>query len=293
MISPELQKKIKLIEISTRRILDDVMTGNYRSHFKGQGMQFAEHRTYVPGDDVRHIDWKVSARTRDVLVKKFEEERELNVFLVVDLSASGNFGSNEKLKIEAVAEIASMLAHAAAHTGDKVGALLFAGEVEKIIPPKKGRAHVLRIVRDILSHQTKSSGTNLKNALETAMRVMKHKGIVFVISDFIASDYDSAIQRLGRKHDVVAVRVMDGKEFEIPPIGSVFLLNPETQEETTIDTRSYAFKKWIELEKKENEQRYQKTFLRSRIEELAVQSKEDYGEAVVRFFRARHQRRSR
>src|SRR5579872_5223628 len=154
------------------------MSGAYRSHFKGHGVQFSEHRLYVPGDDIRHIDWKVSARTRDPLIKKFEEERELTVLLVVDVSGSGAFGSDAKLKSEVAAEIGGMLAYAAIHTGDKVGVLLFAGEVECIIPPKKGRQHILRIIRDILGFTPKSreKGTNLKGALEAAGRVMKHSG---------------------------------------------------------------------------------------------------------------------
>src|SRR6185295_13045743 len=158
MLPEELLRKVRQIEITTRKMVSDVMSGSYRSHFKGHGVQFSEHRLYVPGDDVRHIDWKVTARTRDPLIKKFEEERELTVFLVVDVSGSGSFGSDAKLKSEIAAEVGGMLAYAAIHTGDKVGVLLFAGEVECIIPPKKGRQHVLRIIRDILASVQKPGG---------------------------------------------------------------------------------------------------------------------------------------
>lgn len=292
MIPEELRKKVHLIEISTRKIINDVMSGNYKSHFKGQGVQFSEHRTYVAGDDVRHIDWKVSARTRDVMLKKFEEERELSVFLVVDLSASGQFGSKEKLKVEAAAEIGSLLAYAAEKTGDKIGALLFAGEVEKIIPPKKGRAQVFRIVRDILGYAPKTRGTSLAQALDSANRIMKHSGVVFVISDFIAKDYESSLRRLSKRHDVVAIRVTDGREFEVPSIGSIYLTDPETGQEGMVDTSSYAFKRWIAKEKKEYDAAFKSVFSKSRIEELLIRTREDYGEAVVRFFRTRARRRS-
>src|SRR6478672_9943959 len=186
MLSEELRKKVRLIEIQNRKVIDNVLTGQYRSHFKVHGVQFSEHRLYVPGDDIRHINWNVSARTRDPLVKKFEEERELSVFLVVDLSKSESFSSSTKLKSEVAAEIAGMLAYAASHTGDKVGVMLFAGEVEKIIRPKKGRQHILRIIRDMLAYRSTTKGTDLAGALDGAGRIMKHAGVVFVLSDFLA-----------------------------------------------------------------------------------------------------------
>ena len=212
MLPEEILRKVKLIEISTRKVVDDVLTGQYRSHFKGQGVQFSEHRLYVPGDDVRHINWKVSARTKDPLIKKYDEERELTVFIVVDVSGSQTFGSSEKLKSQIAAELGGMLAYAATHTGDRVGVLIFAGEVERIIPPKKGRQHILRVIRDLLTHQSTSRGTDLAGALEATGRIMKHSGVVFVISDFIAENYDIPLKRLARKHDVVAIRVEDEKE---------------------------------------------------------------------------------
>src|SRR5689334_23002093 len=153
-LDDELLRKVRMIEITTRKMVDDALTGQYRSHFKGQGVQFSEHRVYSSGDDVRHIDWKASARAREPLIKKFDEEREMNVFLVVDLSGSKTFGSQVKLKSEIAAEIGGMLAYAATHTGDRVGALIFAGQVEHIVPPKKGRQHVLRLIRDLLSHKS-------------------------------------------------------------------------------------------------------------------------------------------
>ncbi|MEK6578544.1 MAG: DUF58 domain-containing protein [Bdellovibrionota bacterium] len=282
-----------MIEFTTRKMVDDAMSGQYKSHFKGAGVQFSEHRLYVPGDDVRHIDWKVSARSRDPLIKKYEEERELTVFLVVDVSGSEDFGSNEKLKSEIAAEIGGMLAYAAVHSGDKVGVLLFSGEIEKIIPPKKGKQHILRIVREILSFAPKSRGTDLKGALEGAGRIMKHSGIVFIISDFMAKDYGIALRRLGRKHDVVAIRVGDEREAKVPNVGQVLLLDPETGKEVFIDTGSYTFKKWMAEFSQKHESDTQNILKSSGVEWLKVVTKEDYAEAVVRFFRARARRSSR
>jgi len=291
MLSEELRKKVKLIEVTTKRVIDDVMSGGYRSHFKGQGMQFSEHRVYVAGDDVRHIDWKVSARTREPLVKKFEEERELNVLFVVDFSGSGLFGSKKTTKTEASAEIAALLATAAERTGDKTGLILFAGEIEKRVPPKRGKSHLLRIVRDILGTVPKTKGTNLKGALETAARIMKHQGIIFVISDFMATDYETALKRLARKNEVVAVRVRDKHEWDIPNVGAIAVVDPETGEEGIIDPRSYRFRTWFEKYKKEVDQRFTSACRGTGIEALPIETREDHVQAVVRFFQARHRLR--
>ncbi len=288
MLSEELRKKVKLIEITTKRVIDDVMSGGYRSHFKGQGMQFAEHRVYVAGDDVRHIDWKVSARTREPLVKKFEEERELNVLFVVDFSGSGGFGSRKTTKREASAEIAALLATAAERIGDKTGLILFAGAIEKRVAPKRGKSHLLRIVRDILGTEPKSKGTNLRGALETATRIMKHHGIVFVISDFMATDYETSLKRLARKNEVVAVRVSDLHEWEIPNIGSIAVVDPETGEEGIVDPRSYRFKNWFEKYRKDIDGRFKNACRGAGVEILPIETREDHVQAVVRFFQARH-----
>lgn len=291
MLPEELVKKVRLIEISTRRAVEDLMSGQYRSHFKGHGVQFSEHRIYVPGDDVRHIDWKVSARTRDPHLKKFDEERELTVFLVVDVSGSKQFGSTAKLKSEVAAEIAGMLAYAAVHTGDKVGLLLFAGRVEKIIPPKKGRQHILRVIREILAFEPKSKGTALKSALEGAQRIMKHSGIVFVLSDFIADDYEVSLRRLARKHDVIAIQVADEKEEAPPELGQWLASDPETGQEVFVDTSSYAFKKWFKEFKQAHDTDRETALKGGRVEALRIRTQEDYADAVVRFFKARSRKR--
>lgn len=293
MLSEELRKKVKQIEVTTKRVIDDVMSGGYRSHFKGQGMQFSEHRVYVAGDEVRHIDWKASARSKETLVKKFEEERELNVLFVVDFSGSGLFGSKKTTKTEASAEIAALLATAAEATGDKTGLILFAGEIEKRVAPKRGRSHLLRIVRDILQAEPKSKGTNLKGALESAARVMKHQGIVFVISDFIAEGYDTALKKLARKHEVVAIRVRDRHEWDIPNVGAIAVVDPETGEEGIVDPGSYRFRNWFENYKKEVDQRLKNACRGASVEELPIETREDHVQAVVRFFQARRRLRRR
>lgn len=291
MLSEELLKKVRLIEISTRKLVDDVMSGQFKTHFKGHGVQFSEHRLYVPGDDIRHIDWKVSARSRDPLVKKYEEERELTVLLVVDVSGSELFGSSKKPKSEVVAELGGMLAYAAVQTGDKVGALLFSGHVEKIIPPKKGKQHVLRLIRDLLSYVPKARKTRISTALQSAGRLMKHSGVIFVISDFLDEDYVLELKRLSRRHDVVAVQVNDVREGEVPELGWVMFQDPETGEEAMVDTSSYAFKEWFKKQKLRRSKQLEETFKGSRVEQLRVLTQEDYAESVVRFFRARSRRR--
>ena len=291
MLPEELLRKVRLIEISTRRKVDDLMSGAFKSSFKGSGVQFSEHRLYVPGDDVRHIDWKVSARSRDPLIKKFEEERELTVLLVVDISRSEGFGSGTKLKSEVLAEVAAMIAYAASRTGDKIGVLLFGGKVEKVIPPRKGRSHVLRIIRDLLVERSTDPGTALGPALESAQRVLKHSGIVFVLSDFLAKNYEKPLKRLSSRHDVVAINIRDLRESELPPLGQFLFVDPETGEERYVDTGSYSFKKWIDAFKGEDARIRKEAFRGGRIETLELQTREDYGEALVRFFNARARKR--
>jgi uncharacterized protein (DUF58 family) len=226
-------------------------------------------------------------------VKKFEEERELNVFFVVDFSGSGMFGSKKTTKTEASAEIAALLATAAERAGDKTGMILFAGEIEKRVAPKRGKSHLLRMIRDILATEPRSKGTDLRGALETASRIMKHHGIVFVISDFIAKDYETALKRLARKNEVVAVRVRDRHEWEIPNIGAIAVVDPETGEEGVVDPRSWRFRSWFEKFKQEVDTRFKNACRSAGVEELAIETREDHVQAVVRFFQVRSRVRSR
>jgi len=286
-LSDEILRKVRQIEVTTRKSVDDLMSGSYKSHFKGQGVQFSEHRLYVPGDDVRHIDWKVSARSRDPLIKKYDEERELTVFLIVDVSASQEFGAHEKLKSEVAAEIGGLLSYAATHSGDKVGMLLFAGENEKIIPPRKGKKHILRMIQEILSFQPKTKGTNLAGALESADRIMKHKGIVFVISDFQTEGYETTLRRVAKKHDVVCMQIGDQREQEMPPLGVFYFRDPESGEESWVDTRSAAFRDWLKNHRAEASAALTELFKKSKAELLPIRTHEDYLQVLVSFFQRR------
>ncbi len=297
MLSPrfsnEAIKKIRQLELTTRRLIDDVMSGGYRSSFRGQGVQFSEHRIYVPGDDVRHIDWKVSARTRDTLVKKFEEERELTVLVVVDASASQGFGSRARLKSDAAIEIGGMLAFAAALSGDKVGLVMFSSEVEKIVPPRKGKAHVSRLLKELMGHRPRSRGTDLSVGLDAAGRVMKHQGIVVVVSDFLAEGYDLSLRRLARRHDVVAVQVQDAVEKELPSVGFLRVADPETGVSRVVETGSYLFKRWVSEFMAAHSTDRDTAFKSGRADHLVVDAADDMADALARFFRARAARRSR
>ncbi len=287
----DLLQRVKLIELATRRTVDDALSGSFKSSFKGTGVQFAEHRQYVAGDDVRHIDWKVSARTRDPLIKKFDEERELTVFLVVDISSSLGFGSGTKLKSEAVAELAALITHAASRAGDKVGLLLFAGKVEKLIPPRKGRNHLLRMIRELLTERPTTPGTALDEALLSASRLMKHSGVVFLIRDFHARDFSAELKRLSRRHDVVALNVRDLHEEKVPAVGRILVQDPETGQEAWIDTDSYGFRKWLESFEKDDATHRRDAFRGGRVEEVRLEARQDYADALVHYLRARARRR--
>jgi uncharacterized protein (DUF58 family) len=286
-----LLKKVKRIEIVTRRMMDDFMSGGYKSHFKGQGVQFSEHRQYTPGDDIRHIDWKVSARSREPLIKQYEEERELNVFIIADLSASVEFGSKTQSKKEIVAELGAMIAFAASTSGDKVGVLIVTDRVEKIIQLKKGKNHVRRIIHDLLSFPTKPGGTALKQAMEETRRMMKSAGIVFILSDFKAEGYESAIRQLGRKHDVVAVQIEDPSEKEFVELGTFRLLDPETGAEVEVNPSNYTFQKEFHAHQKSFEQKTKQIFNLAGVEVLPVNTHEDHAERLLHFLKRRKQKR--
>ncbi len=290
-MNDQLLKKVKRIEIATRRMMDDLMGGGYKSHFKGQGMQFSEHRQYTPGDDIRHLDWKVSARSREPLIKQYEEERELNVFIIADLSASLEFGSKNQTKKDLVAELGAMIAYAASNSGDKVGVLFVTDRVEKIIELKKGRNHVLRIIHDLLSFPTRPGGTALKKAMEETRRMMKHSGIVFVLSDFKAEGFEAALRQLSRKHDVVAVKIEDPSEKELPALGSLRIQDPETGIELEVNPAHYTFKTSFQNHQKQFDQKLKQLFNLARVEVLPVSTQEDHAERLLQFLKRRKQKR--
>ncbi|MBW2960250.1 DUF58 domain-containing protein [Mesonia aestuariivivens] len=238
MNTKELLKKVRKIEIKTRRLSNHVFGGEYHSTFKGRGMTFSEVRQYQFGDDVRSIDWNVTARYNEPFVKVFEEERELTMMLVADVSGSEFFGSTETFKKDIITEIAATLAFSATQNNDKIGLLLFSDEVELYIPPKKGRSHVLRIIRELLEFQPKSKKTDLTQALKFLQNMMKRKAIVFILSDFLTDDYQHTLKIMGNKHDVTGIRVYDQREEEMPNVGMVQMQDEETSELIWVNTGS-------------------------------------------------------
>ncbi len=238
MDTKELLKKVRKIEIKTRRLSDHIFGGEYHSTFKGRGMSFSEVRQYQYGDDVRNIDWNVTARYNEPYIKVFEEERELTMMLMVDISGSELFGTEEQFKNEVITEIAATLAFSATQNNDKIGLILFSDNIELYIPPKKGKSHVLRIIRELIEFHPKSKNTNIAEALKFLSSVMKKKAIVFVLSDFIADDYNHTLKIAAKKHDVTGIRVYDKHEETIPNLGMVQMLDEESGELMLVNTNS-------------------------------------------------------
>jgi len=232
----EILRKIRRLELRTRRLVESSFAGQYQSVFKGRGMNFEEVRPYTPGDEIRAIDWNVTARTGEPYIKKFTEEREMTVMIVLDVSASGDFGSVRESKREMAAEVASILAFSAIHNNDKVGLLLFSDRVELFIPPKKGRLHILRLIREMLFFSPKGRGTDLAGALEYMNKVITRRAVVFVISDFLTGDFTRPLTVSARRHDMVALTVVDPAEEALPDVGVILLEDPETGEQIEVDT---------------------------------------------------------
>jgi uncharacterized protein (DUF58 family) len=232
----EILRKIRRLELRTRRLVESSFAGQYQSVFKGRGMNFEEVRPYTPGDEIRAIDWNVTARTGEPYIKKFTEEREMTVMIVLDVSASGDFGSVRASKREMAAEVASILAFSAIHNNDKVGLLLFSDRVELFIPPKKGRLHILRLIREMLFFSPKGRGTDLAGALEYMNKVITRRAVVFVISDFLTGDFTRPLTVSAKRHDMVALNVVDPAEEALPDVGVILLEDPETGEQIEVDT---------------------------------------------------------
>ena len=232
----DILRKIRRLELRTRRLVESSFAGQYQSVFKGRGMNFEEVRPYSPGDEIRAIDWNVTARTGEPYIKKFTEEREMTVMIVLDVSASGNFGSVQESKRELAAEVAAILAFSAIHNNDKVGLLLFSDQVELFIPPKKGRHHILRLIREMLYFKPKGRGTDLAGALEYMNKLITRRAVVFVISDFFTGDFTRPLTVSARRHDMVALPIVDPAEEELPDVGVILLEDPETGEQIEVDT---------------------------------------------------------
>jgi uncharacterized protein (DUF58 family) len=317
MIPREILKKIRQIEIRTNRLVSETLAGQYHSVFKGQGMNFDEVREYQPGDEVRTIDWNVTARMNHPFVKKFVEERELTLMLLVDVSGSGLFGSHEQSKRELAAEIASVLAFSAIRNNDKVGLILFTDEVEKFIPPRKGRSHVLRVIREVLFFEPKRRGTDLNGALEFLMRVTPHRAIAVVISDFIGSPAQATsarrrkirpqimlleslaqasftmLRQANRRHDVVAVQIADRYELELPSLGRLILNDAETGEVVEVNTSDERKRAAFAQRQSRAQADLARLFRSAGIDAIQLRTDQPYGAALGRFFETRERRRLR
>lgn len=296
MLPRELIKKIKRIEIYTNRLVADQLAGQYVSVFKGRGMAFDEVRQYMPGDDVRLIDWNVSARMNDVYIKLFVEERELTVILLVDLSASGRFGSRSDSKQEVMAELAAAVAFSAIKNNDRVGLILFSDRIEKYIPPKKGRKHVLRVVMEILGARPKGRGTDIAKALEYLGKVTRHRSVVFLISDFIADKHEQATKVAVAKHDLIPLCVTDPLEEKLPDVGTTLIEDLETGQLTLIDTDDPAVRSQYEHRVNTLRSDRERFWRRLRMDFINVRTDAPdghYEQALVRFFRLRAKRARR
>ena len=287
MDTKELLKKVRKIEIKTRRLSDHIFGGEYHSTFKGRGMTFSEVRQYQFGDDVRNIDWNVTARYSEPFVKVFEEERELTMMLVVDISASGLFGTRNSFKKDIITEIAATLAFSATQNNDKIGLVLFTDIIELYIPPKKGRSHVLRIIRELLEFEPKSTRTDLSHALDYLTRVMKKKAIVFVLSDFIAEDYQRTLKITNGRHDVTGIRIYDKHEEEIPNLGVVRMQDEETGKHLLVDTTSKSVRNNYAKYYRDRVEYFHESFRKSGAGNLSTRVDESYVKKLLGYFKAR------
>ena len=286
----ELLKKIKLLEIQTRRKVNSMFIGEYHSAFKGQGMTFSEFREYVPGDDVRTIAWSLMARSGKVYIKKHDEEREMTVLLAVDVSGSQDFGSKQYFKGEVAAHVAALLSFAAVGNKDAVGLLLFSDQIELYVPPKKGRGQAMRIMRELYFHKPASRGTNIALALDHLQGALKKKAHIFVISDFHGSGFESSLRRLSKKHDAVAVVLEDKLELEIPALGLVDFEDPETGEIICVDTTSPVFKREYGEYLNQVRCNRQNELRRAGVDTIPIRTDSDLVTALLRFFQGRRQR---
>lgn len=290
MLTKEILKQVRQIEIRTKGLVNQVFSGEYHSVFKGRGMEFSEVREYQFGDDIRNIDWNVTARFGHPFVKIFEEERELTVILLVDLSGSQMFGSLSKTKQRVAAELSAILAFSALKNNDKVGLILFTDKVEKFVPPRKGNSHVLRIVRDVLSFEPEGKKTSLRSALEFMNGAIKKRSIVFLLSDFMDDGYEKILRVVGKKHDLIGIVLDDRRESAMPEIGLIKLTDAETNEERWIDTSSTRVQKALTRRRDEIQSKRRSLFIASRLDSVYVQAGENYIVPLINFFRMRERR---
>jgi uncharacterized protein (DUF58 family) len=292
-VPPEVLRQVKLLEIRTRGLVNSLFTGEYHSVFKGQGMEFAEVREYQPGDEVRSIDWNVTARMGHPFVKRYIEERELTVMLAIDLSGSERFGTQSRFKSELASELSAVLAMSAVRNNDRVGVLLFTDHPEHVVPPGKGRRHVLRLVRDVLAFEPKGRGTNIAGAADYLAKMLSHHAIVFLISDFIAPDIERPLKILAQRHDVVAVTMEDPREVSLPNVGLARFVDPESGATVTVDTSDSGVRKAFEEMAQGERSERRRLFRRLAIDEIVVRTDASYIEPLLKFFRSRETRGGR
>lgn len=288
MIPKELFKKIRRIEIRTKGLVNNVFGGEYHSAFKGRGIEFAEVRPYQIGDDIRSIDWNVSARTGETYVKIFEEEREQTLMLVVDISGSEDFGTRKQFKRELAAEICAIIGFSAIKNNDKVGLVLFSDRVELFVPPKKGRKHVLRLIRDLFAHEPTSRGTRLAVALDHVLHVLRRRSIVILVSDFLDTGFEKSLRLLARRHDTIAIHLHDRREEHVPPVGLIDLTDSETGETFTRDFSSRHARQAFAEHAYWQHARLVEELRRARVDRIEVRTDEDYVDSLVHFFRQRN-----
>lgn len=287
MDASEILKKIRKIEIKTKGLSKHIFSGEYHSAFKGRGMSFSEVRDYQYGDDVRNIDWNVTARTGDPHIKVFEEDRELTVMLVVDISKSSYFGSVNQFKSELTAEISAIIAFSAITNNDKVGAILHTDRVEKYIPPKKGKSHILRIIREIVYMEPESNGTSLDEALIYLNNIQKKRAIVFVLSDFMCTGYESALSVASKRHDIIGLHIYDQLEQDLPNIGIVNAVDLESGKNVILDTSSKSVREKYNNWFKNNFEYFKSTFSRYRSDSISINTQDDYVKLLLQFFKRR------
>lgn len=290
MLPQEIISKIRRIEIRTKGLVNDLFGGEYHSVFKGRGMMFSEVREYQPGDDIRLIDWNVSARVGKPFIKQFEEERELTVYMVVDVSGSGKYGTIQKMKMELGTEIAAVLGFSAIKNNDKVGVILFSNEVEKYIPPKKGKSHILRLIRELLYYKPKQKGTSINSALDFLVKVAKRRSVVFLISDFLDSEYWTSLKMANKKHDLIGIRLYDPSETNLPDLGLVKVVDPETQEEFWINASRYSDR--VDYQEAYNKRisDLENRCKKNKFDLIPISTQGDYVEPLMAYFNRREKR---
>ena len=291
MSTSALLKKVRKIEIKTKGLSNHIFAGEYHTAFKGKGMAFSEVREYQPGDDVRSIDWNVTARYNAPFVKVFEEEREMTVMLLIDVSASGNFGTQEQFKRELATELSAILAFSAIKNNDKVGVIFFTDKVEQFIPPKKGKSHILRIIREVLAFQPTGKGTDIAGALKYFNSVIKKRSICFILSDFMSNEFDRPLKIASKKHDLVALRIHDTREDTLPNVGLVPMQDAETEKMMFVDTSSKRVRDEFEKNRLQATEKLRKLFPASGVDLIDITTGTDYVKPLINFFKTRGSRR--